>query len=297
MRVLVFGASGLLGSNVVDAGLRSRYEVIGTFYSSRPSFDIPLERVDLRNSRRIREVVRAYSPDFVVNCAAMTDVDACEQAAGTAYSVNGEAPGEVARLCDDIEATFVHISTDYVFDGSTNGFYHESDQPNPIQVYGESKLLGEERVRQNAASWLMIRPSFVYGVNRSIDELVGFPAWVREKLEAGTEVPLFTDQQITPSRAGGVAEVIMGLLESDLNGLYHVACRDCVTPYTFGEELCSCLNKSTTLITESQLDAVQRDATRPKRTCLNTEKVETDLGKSQPTLRDDLRILFDDRKA
>lgn len=291
MYILVVGASGLLGSNVVVAGKTNGFEVIGTYNSTQPQFEIPLEQLDIRNTDRFRKLVQKYQPTTVVNCAAMTDVDRCESNPDEAFALNAEAPENLATICDEFGIRFVHVSTDYVFDGATSNSYSEEDEPNPQQVYGESKLVGEQAVRAAGSEPLVIRPSFVYGVHQSRDELAGFSVWVLERLDDGESVPLFTDQYITPSRAGEAAETLLELTRTEMSGVVHVAARSCVTPYEFGEQICRLIDAPTELLVEGSMKDVDRPAERPKRTCLDVSRVEELLDRTQPTLNEDLSAI------
>jgi len=293
MDVLVVGANGLLGSNVVSIGLDRGWTISGTVHSTRPAFNIPLLEFDLRSYDAFEEVLNEHDPDTVVNCAAMTDVDGCEADPEAARVVNGEAPGGLATACADRGIAFVHVSTDYVFNGRSRGAYDEDDETNPLQVYGESKLAGERAVREAPREVLTVRLSFVWGIHRSEDELTGFPAWVRGRLQAGEAVPLFTDQRVTPTRAGSAAETLFDLLDRGTSGVYHVACRSCVTPYEFGESLAEELGADRELLAEGAMDDVDRAATRPRNTCLDVGRVEDVLGRAQPTLREEIEAVSD----
>jgi dTDP-4-dehydrorhamnose reductase len=196
----------------------------------------------------------------------------------------------MAHHCSERDTQFVHVSTDYVFDGKSDERYGEESDPNPIQVYGESKLEGDRGVLLAHRSPLLVRPSFVYGVNQTGEKpgLEGFPAWVRSQLVDSEEVPLLTDQYVTPSRAGATAETMLDLLEAGATGTYNVAARSCVTPYEFGWELVEQVAaRESSLSRESQTD-IKRSAARPTNTCLNVEKVESRLGRPQPTLGEDI---------
>jgi len=291
MTVLVLGAGGLLGSSLVSRCLDRSIGVVGTYHSTPPSFEIPLEKHDIRQTTSFRALLDEYQPDAVVNCAALTDVDGCESDQKTAFEVNGTAPGELANECATRDIPFVHVSTDYVFDGDATELYDEKASTDPIQIYGESKLAGEEAVRNADGDTLVARLSFVYGVRGDTDTLVGFPSWVRDTLRAGDEVPLFVDQHLTPTRAGQAAETILDLLEIGATGLYHVASRSCVTPYEFGHEIARLQGANDGLITESEQSDVSRAADRPAYTCLDVTAVEDELGRRQPTLEADLRAI------
>lgn len=291
MDILVLGAAGLLGSNVVETASTRGWTVTGTYHSSRPSLDVPLSQLDIRSRDTFQSVLDEYNPDAVVNCAALTDVDRCEDAPAEAFAVNGRAPGDLAACCAQREVEFVHVSTDYVFDGKAAVPYVESASPNPIQVYGKSKLEGERAVREAYGDAVVVRLSFVWGQHQSTGDLTGFPAWLRDRLTAGETTPLFTDQHVTPSRAGAAAATILALLDSGCNDVFHLAARSCVTPYEFGSKLCSWIGADESLIEAGVQADVDRPAPRPQYTCLDVEKVEAELDRHQPTLDADLKAV------
>lgn len=293
MDLLVVGANGLLGSNVVSLGQQRGWNIYGTYHSTRPDFDISLTQLDLKEYYRFEHILTELEPNVVVNCAAMTDVDGCEENPERAKVINGDAPGALASLCGASDVKFVHISTDYVFDGTVGDPYIESAEANPLQVYGESKLMGEQAVTKEIPEALVVRLSFVWGIHRSSNNLKGFPAWVCDQLQSGPEVPLFTDQRVTPSRAGQAADTLLALLEADASGLFHIASSSCVSPYEFGELIIEYVGKGDDLFGKRFIDDVERDATRPRYSCLDTAKVESELGRPQPTLREDIEAVRD----
>ena len=293
MRLLVVGANGLLGTNVVRAGQRRGWNTRGTYHSTRPPFDIPLTQFDLREYDSFDDILTEHDPDVVVNCAAMTDVDGCETNPEQANVLNGDASGGLAAHCDTNGVEFVHVSTDYVFNGTKREPYSESADTNPVQVYGESKLAGEQAVTEETTEPLIARLSFVWGIHQGSEDLTGFPAWVRDRLLSGEDVPLFADQWVTPTRAGQAAETLLDLIEQDAIGLFHIACSSCVTPYEFGEVIADYVGSNEELLSEGSMDDVKRDATRPTYSCLNVGKVESELGRPQPTLREDVETVWD----
>ncbi|MFC7194875.1 SDR family oxidoreductase [Halosimplex aquaticum] len=268
-------------------------EVHGTVRSPPDRAPVALSRLDIRDADRAAALLDERAPDLVVNCAAMTDVDGCERDPDRARAVNGEAPGALAAACADRGIPFVHVSTDYVFDGRDGSPYDESADPNPLQAYGESKLAGERAVADAGGDSLVVRLSFVYGTHGFTGELTGFPAWVRGKLAAGESVPLFTDQHVTPSRAGQAAATVLDLADAGEWGTVHVASRSCLTPYEFGRLLADRLDADPTLVEEGSMDDIEREATRPRDTCLDVSRVERALGCPQPTADEDLAAIDD----
>lgn len=288
--VLVVGANGLVGSNVVDAALARDLQVAGTYHSTAPAFDAPVERLDVRDADRMRSLFETHEPDAVVNCAAATDVDWCEANPEAALAINGAAAGEMARLCGRFGCRFVQLSTDYVFDG-TDAPYTEDDEPEAVQAYGRSKLAGERAVRAAPVETNVVRLSFVYGVHGATGELTGFPAWVRDRLAAGEETPLFVDQRVTPTRAGHAAETILDVLDAGRTGTAHVAARSCVTPHEFGELIRAEVDAPAALLTEGSMNDVDRAAARPANTCLSVDRIERWLDRPQPTLMEDISAI------
>lgn len=288
MKALVFGANGLLGSNVVTEIERSSGDPVGTYHTSEPSFDYPCHQLDISDQESLIDILDRTRPNLVVNCAAMTDVDGCEEQSDRAIEVNAEAPETIATLCTERGISLTHVSTDYVFDGQAEQPYTVNDSPNPIQAYGRSKLAGERAVQQNHPDPTIVRLSFVYGIHRGSNELQGFPAWVRGRLREAEPTPLFTDQWVTPTRAGQAAETILDLFNTGATGLYHVASRSCVTPHEFGEKIRESMGVSSGYVEEGSLDDVERPADRPSYSCLDVSSVEEALGRAQPSLVDEL---------
>lgn len=292
MDLLVLGANGLLGSNVAARAAQRGHTVTGAYHSTAPELDVATAKLDITDSERFETLCSETDADAVINCAAMTDVDGCESEPERAVEVNGAAPERLAKVAVDAGAPFVHVSTDYVFDGQSTERYDESDEPAPIQAYGESKLRGERRVREADSSALIPRLSFVYGRHAGTQQLEGFPCWVLDRLADGESVPAFVDQHVTPTRAGQAAAVILDLLATEASGIIHVACRTCTTPYKFARTIAQLQGKSLDLIKEGQLADVDRPADRPANTCLDVSRVEELLGLEQPTLRVDLESIL-----
>jgi len=291
--MVVFGANGLLGSNVIETAQGRDHDVRGTHHSTEPALPVPLKRLDITETEQVETYLSETDPDAVVNCAAMTDVDGCETELEQARAVNAEAPGNIARYCERTGIRFAHVSTDYVFEGTARSPYKESADPKPIQEYGRSKLAGEHAVFEAMTTPLVARLSFVWGVHRGDGKLRGFPSWVRDSLRAGDEVPLFTDQWVSPTRAGQAASVLLSLLEGSHDGTYHVASRSCVTPYEFGKQIKRHPKYSDGELTRSSTTSLDRPADRPAYSCLDVSRVEATRECRQPALSADLDAVDD----
>lgn len=288
MRLLVLGANGLLGSRVVTAADTRDWGVAGTYHTEEPVFDVDLYQLDIQSTDRFEYLLQQVDPRWVVNCAAMTDVDACEREPENAHAINARAPGDLAAVCRERDIQLAHISTDYVFDGEADRPYPEGAGTGPIQTYGESKLAGERAVREACESALILRLSFVYGLHEATGGLAGFPAWVRDELKTSGETPLFTDQYVTPTRTGQAATVLCSLVDANTSGTYHVASRSCVTPYAFGQAVRKRMSGPAGKLLPGSMTETDLPARRPRYTCLDVSKIETELGEDQPTLEADL---------
>lgn len=208
--MLVVGAKGMLGSDVV-ACLRSRgHEVIE---GDLPEFDIT-------NPDSITAVLLGEGkPDWCVNCAAYTAVDAAETHVDEATLVNALGPGYLARACAIAGVRLIHISTDFVFDGLKSTPYEEEDRPNPLAVYGRTKLEGEEAVFAADPRAIVLRTAWLFGPNGK-----SFPRTMIEAARAGKTLRVVADQIGSPTYTGDLAQVVAAVVEADLpGGLYHAA--------------------------------------------------------------------------
>ncbi len=213
MKILLFGAMGQLGTELQDA-MSPLGEVA--------AYDI--HNLNLEHTGVLKETIRLYRPDVIVNASAYTAVDQAENEKEKAFHVNGEIPGLFAEEAARLNATLIHYSTDYVFDGSKGTLYVETDTPHPLGAYGSSKLAGEEAVRAGKESYLILRTSWVYSRNRS-SFVTKVLEWARKQ-----EIMSVVDDQVSnPTWARRLAIVTARLLElepeflRERRGLYHVA--------------------------------------------------------------------------
>ena len=213
MKILLFGSMGQLGTELQDT-MSSLGEIA--------AYDI--HNLNLEHTGVLKETIRLYRPDVIVNASAYTAVDKAENEKEKAFHVNGEIPGLLAEEAAKLHAILIHYSTDYVFDGSKETPYVETDTPRPLGAYGSSKLAGEDAIRAGRASYLILRTSWVYSRNRS-SFVTRVLEWARKQ-----EVMSVVDDQVSnPTWARRLAMVTAQLLglEPDFlkerRGLYHVA--------------------------------------------------------------------------
>lgn len=176
------------------------------------------QSLDITDEARIRETFERERPEAVINCAAWTDVDACQSDAERAYRVNARAPELLAAASRRVGASFVTISTDYVFDGAKEGFYTQRDDPQPASVYGAAKLAGERLAQAASARTAVVRTGWIFGRGGT-----NFLATVVERARRGERLKAISDMYGTPTYAVDLAARLRVLAELDLPGVYHVA--------------------------------------------------------------------------
>ena len=204
--VLVTGSGGQLGLELSELLPRRGHEVVA----------FSREELDVADFGAVRLALEEYSPDIVVNAAAYTNVDGCETEADLAYRVNALGPRNLAQLCHARGCELLHVSTNYVFDGASERPYEPLDLPNPMSVYGRTKLAGEEYVRQLTNRWYVIRSAGVYGRGHNFVQTMLRLGAVRDELKVKD------DEYISPTYAVDLAEGIAGVIEAGRYGLYHV---------------------------------------------------------------------------
>jgi dTDP-4-dehydrorhamnose reductase len=215
-----------------------------------------------------------------VNCAGLTNVDACERDREQAHALNVELPRMLATACADAGAGFVHISTDSVFDGE-RGNYSEDDAPAPLNVYSQTKLEGEHEVLKAFPEAMVIRTNFI---GASPSGTSGLADWVVSKLESGERVPGFTDVTFAPLLTNELARIILAMTESNLHGLYHAGARDACTKYDFARRLSGALGFDPNLVEPASVADAALAARRPLNTSLSSSRLETALRRRMPSV-------------
>lgn len=290
-RLLVTGASGMLGANLALLAQNRGYEVLG-WTNSRPLVDTPFTNcaVDFCNPQGLAQAFEAAEPDAVINCAAQANVDAAEKHPKHAFRVNAEAAGELAELARSASVPMIHISTDAVFDG-TQGNYMETDVPNPLNTYAKSKLAGEQAVAQSNPEAAIARVVF-YGW--SLTGTRSLAEFFYNNLSAGKPVNGFTDMFFSPLYVAHLAEALLEMLQKRLSGIYHVYAPESLSKYDFGMRLAHECGLDASLI--HPISALDSDlfARRSLNLSMNTEKLQATLGKPLPNQAEGLRALHAD---
>lgn len=271
--VMVTGAAGQLGE-AMTSQLGARHEVVA----------LTRAQLDLSNAGAALDAVAAVCPDVIINCAAYTDVDGAERDPSAALSANAWAVRTLARAAVDINATLVHFSTDFVFDGSQQRPYTEEDQPNPRGAYASSKLLGEW-FAAGVPSHYVLRVESLFGGPRarsSVDKIL-------DNLVAGREVRAFVDRTVSPSFVDDVVTATSELLERKAPcGVYHCVNTGWTNWSALAKELALLVRRPDATIVDVPMANAQLVAPRPKFAALSNEKLASQ-GIEMPTWQDALR--------
>ena len=258
--------------------------------------------VDLSNSTGLRELVRSVKPDIIMNAAAYTNVDKAESEPELARAINATGPGVLAEEAKKIHAVLVHYSTDYVFDGTKGSPYVETDQPNPLNVYGQTKLEGEEAIAASGCVNLVLRTSWVYSMRS------GFVAKVLEWARTQETIRIVDDQISSPTPARLMAEITASLISKidattdnwllERKGIYHCACSGYCSRYEWAKEVLRLDPNSPRKACQKLLPASTTEfstlAQRPLRSCLYSSKFVSTFGMKIPHWLKALELAMED---
>lgn len=281
-RILLIGNNGQVGGELQET-LNSLGEVIG---SNR-------QRLDLTQVRLIPQFIEDVNPDIIVNAAAYTAVDKAETESEFAYTINATAPKLMAESAEKLGALLLHISTDYVFDGTKNIPYTEGDITNPLGIYGKSKLAGEENIRQTCDRHIILRTAWVYGT-------YGKTNFVKTMLRLAGEretIRVVCDQVGSPTWARDIAEAIAQLLAADVTGTYHFTDAGVASWYDFAVAIFEQARNLGHSLKIQQVVPISTaeyptPARRPAYSVLATKKLSKVLNRQFPYWRDSLKKML-----
>ena len=284
MNILVTGGSGQLGRAIKDVAENSEHRFIYTYMSSQNHEG--MVHLDISDPEEVNKVMDDHNIDVIVNCAGYTDVERAESEEDKAFKANAEAVEILAGAAKARGAVLIHISTDYIFDGSSSRPYREDAEASPLSVYGRSKLAGELAVRASGARYMIIRTSWLYsryGKN--------FVKTILKKSEVQPLLKVVSDQVGTPTYAGDLAEFILTLLEPEnleKTGTYNYTDEGVCSWYDLACEVCE-LSGNLCEVVPCETGEYPVKAARPHYSVLNKSKVKKTFGIEIPYWKDSLR--------
>jgi len=282
MKLLVTGVTGQLGGELVAALNSQGHEVI---VADR-------ERMNFLQPRQAADVVNAEQPDWVINCAAYTQVDRAESEPQAAFTINRDTPAQLAQAVADYGGRFLQVSTDFIFDGTQTRPYVEGDAPNPLGVYGQSKLEGERAVLEALPNAIILRTAWVYGVHGH-----NFVKTMLRLAGEGKPLRVVSDQTGTPTWTRDIVMAIKALVEQEAAGTYHFTATGETSWQGFAnaifeEAVAAGIELQTTQAEPIPTSAYPTAATRPAYSVLDTTKIRPCLSAPIPDWRDSLKKML-----
>lgn len=291
-KILITGSNGLLGQKLVYALLKRKdVQLIATALGPNRLLNQEgyiYESMDITNRGEVETIFRKHSPDVIINTAAMTNVDACESKREECVALNITA---VQNMVDFAGAAhFIHLSTDFIFDGAKGSSYVETDTPNPLSYYAWSKLESEKVVQQSKLRWAIARTIIVYGIvdNMSRSNIV---LWAKDALTKGQKINVVDDQFRSPTLAEDLADGCILIADKGATGIFNLAGPETFSILELVYKVADHWKLDRSLVSPSKSDSLNQPAKRPPYTGLIIDKARKELGYSPHTFEEGLIIL------
>lgn len=292
MRILVTGTNGLLGQKLVALLQQDKNVHLIATARTPPVQSITrgeFQTLNITEARQINSVVRNAKPDVIINTAAMTQVDQCETEREVCMAINVTAVEHLINACDKSKCRLIHISTDFIFDGS-HGPLDENAEPHPVNFYGESKLAAEQLLRFSNIDWCILRTVLVYGVTRDMNRS-NIVLWVKKSLEDGKKISVVNDQWRTPTLAEDLAMGCYLAATQKAKGIYNISGKDFLTPYDIALQTARFFNLDSSLIIPTDSTKFIQPAKRPLKTGFIIDKAKKELGYEPHSFLEGLNVI------
>jgi len=289
-KILIFGANGLLGQSLVKK-FSTGYDVLASSIEKEsfvPDLNGEYRQLDLTNRAKVRDFIEDVKPDIIINAAAFTDVDGCEDYRDLCWEVNVRGVEYIIEGASRVRPILIHLSTDYVFDGDDPP-YSENDEPNPRGNYARSKLASENLVRGSELEYQIIRTQILFGTGHRVR--FNFVTWVIDQLRKGNTIQVVHDQIGNPTYAPDCSEAILRLLQKEAFGTYHVAGPDSISRYDFALKIAKIFELDETLIERISSDELDQKAPRPYNSTFVIDKLINYADWTPNSLDDALKLL------
>lgn len=295
-KILITGSNGLLGQKIVLAlAKRNDIQVVATSLGAnrmKMQDGYTYELLDITNKSEVEAIFKKHNPDVIINTAAMTNVDACETKREECWALNVTA---VQYFVDVITSSksdchFIHLSTDFIFDGEKGKEYVETDIPNPQSYYAKSKFESEKIVQNSSISWAIARTIIVYGIADEMSR-TNLVLWAKEALSKGQKINVVDDQFRSPTLAEDLADGCILIADKKAKGIYHLSGPKTLSILELVYAVAGYWNLDKSLITPSKSDTLNQAAKRPPRTGFDISKARKELGYNPHSFEDGLKIL------
>ena len=279
MKILATGSNGLLGQKLVEL-ISTKDEYIIATAKSKLVIDLPtngeFHLLDITNLAEVQKVIAQTKPDVIINAAAMTQVDQCETEKEKCWLNNVTAVENLVKVCEQTTTRLIHVSTDFIFDG-TRGPLDETEKPNPLSFYGESKLAAEVAIQKSNINWAILRTVLVYGVTQDMSRS-NIVLWVKKSLEEGKTINVVNDQWRTPTLAEDLALGCYLAATKKAKGIFNISGEEMMTPYDIAIATAEFFGLDKSLIHQTDSAKFKQPAARPPKTGFIIDKAKIELG-------------------
>ncbi len=297
-KILITGANGLLGQKLVELYIKNDIEIIATSIGqSRFDFKnskLIYEELDITNQSELNKMVAKYQPSCIINTAAMTNVDACENDQEKCDLLNVKAVEYLVEICNENNIHLIHLSTDFIFDGIKE-LPDETEIPNPLSCYGKSKYIAEKYIQNNSNNWSIVRTVLVYGTVKDLSR-TNIVLWAKSSLENNKSIKVVNDQFRTPTLAEDLAMGCYLIEEKQKNGIFNISGKDYMNIHELVIRVAKFYNLNTELIETTSSNVLNQAAQRPPKTGLNIQKAITEIGYQPHSFEEGLKILSEQLK-
>jgi dTDP-4-dehydrorhamnose reductase len=247
--------------------------------------------MDITNREEVLEVITSYRPDTIIHGAAMTNVDACELDPEACQRLNVDAVEYLVEAANEVDAHFVFVSTDFVFDGE-DGPYDEEAEPNPVSIYGHSKLKGEQIVQSRAKSWAIARTVLVYGLVADMSRS-NIVLWAKDSLENGKKINVVDDQFRSPTLAEDLAQGCFLIEQKKASGIFNISGKDQMNIYELVQQVADHFDLSMEHVSRIDSKRLNQPAKRPPVTGFDLSKSRRVLGYEPRSFKEGIAIVYD----
>ena len=290
-KILITGSNGLLGQKLIEA-LKNQHEVLATSIGDCIISDTTgflYQSLDITDRNSISNTFENFNPDVVINTAAMTDVDGCEEKKELCDKVNVAAVAYLRDECEKYKAHLIHISTDFIFDGE-DGPYSETDEANPLSYYGLSKLKSEQLLYDSTINWTILRTIILYGTAENLQRN-NIVLWGRKALKEGKPLNIIDDQFRSPTLAEDLANACVLAIEKQVIGIFNASGKDFMSIFEMIERMADFYNCDKSNINRISSQTLNQKAKRPPKTGFILTKSNEELGYEPHSFEEGLKIL------
>lgn len=293
MKILVTGSNGLLGQKIVKQLNQKSIIFLATSKGKNRNSNCKDQNyytLDITDQLAVEDIISKFKPTHIINTAAITNVDYCEDHQDLCKKVNVNAVNILFDICKKNQIHFIHLSTDFVFDG-TSGPYKETDQPNPLSVYAKSKYESEQiLINSDYQNWAILRTIIVYGEGENLSRS-NIVLWAKSALEQNQPLTIVDDQYRAPTWADDLAWACIQVAKKSVKGIYHISGPKTMSIYELVLEIADFYQFDKSLVQPIKSNALNQKAPRPPKTGFILNKAQKELGYNPLSLRETLKLL------